>query len=126
MLNQRRFRGTNFAGVVFSNSVICLEKMGITLTKKKVLKEEGDNFEGIIEGFRSSSAGKVIIQLKIHGWRDMDHHMGFWPTALTTDVIIETFEITKDNKKLPNSPIANALNEEFNKKINLYTWHTAG
>jgi hypothetical protein len=126
MLTQRRFRGTNFPGVVFSNSTVCLERMGITLTKKEVLKEEGDTFDGVIEGTQTSPAGELIIRIKIHGWRDMDHHMGFWPTAITTDLTIETFEVSKNDKKLPDSPNAKALHDEFNNRINLYVWHTAG
>ncbi|MFX1464866.1 MAG: hypothetical protein ACFFA5_00125 [Promethearchaeota archaeon] len=126
MLSQRRFRGTNFPGVVFSNSAVCLESMGITLTKKEVLKEEDIDFEGIIEGTQISPAGEVIIRLKIYGWRDMDHHMGFWPTTITTDLMIETFELSKNEKELPDTLNAKVLHDEFNNRINLYVWHTAG
>jgi hypothetical protein len=126
MLTQRRFRGTNFPVVVFSNSAVCLESMGVTLTKKEVLKKEGIDFDGVIEGTRASPAEELIIRLKIHGWRDMNHHMGFWPTAITTDLTIETFEVSKNGKKLPDTPNAKALHDEFNNRVNLYVWHTAG
>jgi len=96
--------------------------MGVTITKKEVLKYAGDNFDGIIEGTRTSRARRLIIRLKIHGWRDMEWHGGFWPTAKTTDVTIETFEVSENDKELPDTPDAKALNEEFNKRFNVYVW----
>lgn len=126
MRNERRFRTVNVPLQIFNNCAICAERLGITLTKKEILKHEGDDFDGIIEGERADSSGQLIIRMKIHGWRDMNHHGGFWPTSETTDLTIETFEI-KGNKELPDTPAAKALNEEFNDHLSKhYVWHTSG
>ena len=122
MIIHRIFRGTSVPSQLFSNYVICLERMGIALTKKEVLKEEGDDFDGIIEGKRGEN---IIIRLKIHSFRDMTQQ---WLRSgvITTEVTSETFEVSENNEQLPDTPNANALNKEFNKCINVYVWHGPG
>ena len=124
MRNTRLFRGTSVPSQIFSNCGICLERMGISLTKKEVLKEDGADFDGIIEGVRTSSAGQVIIRLKFHGFRDMNHR--WFPGMISTEVTIETFEVSENNEELPDTPNANALNKTFNKCINVYVWAAPG
>ena len=124
MIIERRFRSTKVPLQIFNNTAICLERIGVTLTKKEILKEDGDDFDGIIEGKRGEN---LIVRIKVHGWRDMNHHGGFWPTSRTTDLTTETFEVSENNKELPNTPNANALNEEFNDRIGkYYLWGTSG
>jgi hypothetical protein len=98
--------------------------MGITLTKYEVLKEEGDDFDGIIVGNQISPAGPLVIRINIHSYRDMNHP--WFPGMITTEVTSETLEVSEDNKELPNTLNATALNEEFNKRINMYVWHGPG
>ena len=124
MLIRRIFRGTSVPSQLFSNYVVCLEGMGIILTKKEVLKEEGDDFDGIIVGNLTSAARQLIIRLKIHSFRDITHQ--WFPGVITTEVTSETLEVSEDNKELTNTPNATVLNEEFNKRINMYVWHGPG
>jgi hypothetical protein len=127
MRTERTFRTVNVPIQIFNHCITCLEEMmGITVTKKEILKDEGDDFDALIEGTRTSSSGQLIIRLKLHGWRDYGWHAGFWPSAETTDVTIETFEI-KDTEELLDTPNARKLNEEFNWLIGrYYLWHTSG
>lgn len=127
MIIQRRFRSTKVPLQVFNNTAICLERIGVTLTKKEILKHEGDDFDGVIQGTRTSSEGQVFVRIKVHGWRDMNHHGGFWPTSKTTDLTTETFEVSENNEELPDTPNAKALNEEFNDRLGkCYLWGTSG
>ncbi|MHA2062434.1 MAG: hypothetical protein ACW963_09115 [Candidatus Sifarchaeia archaeon] len=102
---KRQFRSTKVPIQVWNDSILCLERIGVTLSKKEILKYEGsgtDDFEGIIEGSRPSSKGQVYVRVKVHGWRDMNHHGG-------------------------DTPDANALSEEFNFNIGrYYLWGTSG
>ena len=124
MIIERRFRSVRVPLQVFYCCAICLERMGVTLTKKEILKEDGDDFDGIIEGKRGEN---LIVRIKVHGWRDMDHHGGFWPTSRTTDLTTETFEVSENNEELPDTLNANALDEEFNDRIGkCYLWGTSG
>lgn len=127
---KRQFRSTKVPIQVWNDSILCLERIGVTLSKKEILKYEGsgtDDFEDIIEGSRPSSKGQVYVRVKVHGWRDMNHHGGFWPTSLTTDLITETYELSENNEKLTDTPDANALSEEFNFNIGrYYLWGTSG
>ncbi len=126
MITHRQFRTVNIPSEVFSHCVICAERMGISLTKKEVLKKEGDNFDGIIEGTQPISTGQLMIRIKVHGWRDTHHHGGFWPTSLTSDVMIETFEIQND-EELPDTPNVRNLHENYNFRLGrYYLWHTSG
>jgi hypothetical protein len=123
MITQRVFRDIN-PSQLFKNCAICLERMGITLTKKEVLKAEGKDFDGIIEGTRASSSGKLIIRLKLHGFQDRTHPL--FPGIITNELSIETLEVSENNEVSPDTPNANALNEEFNKSINVYVWSGGG
>jgi hypothetical protein len=126
MKNERRFRTVNVPLQIFNNCAICAGHIGMTVTKKEILKNEQDDFEGIIEGTGTRSGVKTIIRMTIRGWRDYDWHAGFWPSAQTTDLTIETFEV-KNNEELPDTPVAIALNEEFNNHLSThYVWHTSG
>ena len=127
MIIERRFRSTKVPIQVWNNTILCLERIGVTLTKKEILKFEGDDFDAVIQGSRTGSKGQVYVRVKIHGWRDMNHHGGFWPTSLTSDLITETFELSENNEELPDTPDAKALNEEFNFNIGrYYLWGTSG
>ncbi len=127
MIIERRFRSTKVPIQVWNNTILCLERIDVTLTKKEIIKFEGDDFDGVIEGSRPGSKGQVFVRVKIHGWRDMNHHGGFWPTSLTSDLITETFELSENNEELPDTPDAKALNEEFNTNIGkYYLWGTSG
>ncbi len=96
--------------------------MNVTLTKKEVLKDEGDDFDGVIEGMRMSPSGRTMIQLKIHGFRQGGHPLF---AGEVIEINVETFELSENNEQLDTSN-SNALNEEFNKKINTYAWKHAG
>ena len=98
--------------------------MGIILTKYEVQKEEGADFDGIIAGKLTGPEGLLIIRVKIHSYRDMNHK--WFPGMVTTEVTSETFEVSEESEELANTPNATALNEEFNKRINMYVWHGPG
>jgi len=122
MITQRHFKGTEPPSQMFSDCLTCLENMEVDLTKKEVLKDEGDDFDGIIEGMRMSPSGKAMIQLKIHGFREGGHPLF---SGEVIEINIETFEISENNEQL-DTPNSNALNDEFNKQINAYAWKHAG
>lgn len=126
MKNERRFRTVNVPLQIFRNSAVCAERLGYTLTKHEILKHEGDDFDGVTEATRTTPEGTIILRLTIFGWRDYNHHGGFWPTSETTDLTIETFEV-RNNEELPDTPLAIASNEEFNDHLSKhYVWHTSG
>jgi len=122
MITQRHFKGTEPPSQMFSDCLACLESMEVVLTKKEVLKDEGDDFDGVIEGKRMSSSGETVIQLKIHGFREGGHPLF---SGEVIEINVETFEKSENNKQF-DSPNSNALNEEFNTKINVYAWKHAG
>ena len=121
MITQRHFKGTEPPSQMFSDCLTCLGDMEVTVTKKEVLKDEGDDFDGIIEGMRMSSSGELMIKLKIHGFREGGHPLF---SGEVIEISVETLE--KVNNEQSDTSNSNALNEEFNKKINTYAWKHAG
>ncbi len=122
MITQRRFKGTEPPSQMWLDSLTCLEKMEVSLTKKEVLKDEGTDFDGVIEGMRMGSSGEAMIRLKIHGFREGGHPLF---SGEVIEINVETFEISENNEQL-DTPNSNALNDEFNKQINVYAWKHAG
>ena len=122
MITQRHFKGTEPPIQMFSDCIACLENMEVNLTKKEVLKDEGDDFDGVIEGMRMSSSGQPMIRLKVHGFRQGGHPLF---AGEVIEINVETFEVSENNEQL-DTPNSNALNEEFNTQINAYAWKHAG
>jgi hypothetical protein len=121
MITQRHFKGTEPPNQMFQDCLTCLGNMEVVVTKKEVLKDEGDDFDGVIEGMRTSSSGKIMIKLKVHGFREGGHPLF---SGEVIEINVETFE--KVNNEQSDTPNSNALNEEFNTKINTYAWKHAG
>ena len=121
MITQRHFKGTEPPSQMFQDCLTCLGDMEVVVAKKEVLKDEGDDFDGIIEGMRMSSSGELMIKLKIHGFRQGGHPLF---SGEVIEINVETFEMV--NNEQSDTPNSNALNEEFNTKINVYAWKHAG
>lgn len=110
---------------IYSNCIVCLNRMGVTLTTQKIFIEEEDSFNALIEGYRVSHSGQIVILIQVQGWRDKYFHGGFWPTTKTTKLTIKTTEIIQ-KVLYPHSAEAQNLNQEFNRRFNLYVWHISG
>jgi hypothetical protein len=123
MITQRTFKTAGASSEMFSNCLASLDDLKVIVTKKEVLKKEGDDFDGVIEGNRTTSEGNTIIRLKLHGFRKKGHPL---VAGIVTEIEIETFELSKNNNEPCDTTDSNDLNEEFNERIDHYAWQQSG
>jgi hypothetical protein len=123
LISKRVFRNTP-TEAIFSYLPRILEEIGVKVDSQK--QESADDlFKGQIEGVKSDRPS-LLIRITIEGGKEpwVEVAGNFLPNIYTSKVSAESYEITNEGRADTKESIE--LLRQFDTKIGMYVWHTAG
>jgi hypothetical protein len=123
LISKRVFRGTP-TEAIFSYLPRILEEIGVKVASQRQ-ESANDLFKVQVEGVKLERPS-ILIRITIEGGKESWFEVAgnFLPHIYTSKVTAESYEVTNEGRVDTDESIE--LLQQFDTKIGMYVWHTAG